>query len=257
MKARRSVRTYDGQPITKEQFATLEQAIAGTYSPFDGNVTIRLKEFPSVGTFKPNTYGYINGAVDFFLIGMTMDVESAMSTGFRFEQVVLKAWQMGLGTCWIAATFDGTVFGKDQQWPAGAELRIVSPVGVAVNQSAFEQEIRGKIAADHRKPFGELFFQDGFQESLPEESRFGQALAMMRLAPSSKNSQPWRALVKGDTVHFYFKYDSEASVLDCGIGLCHFVETEKYNGRSGNFFRAADAPVAPEELQYLISYKAQ
>lgn len=77
---------------------------------------------------------------------------------------------------------------------------------------------------------------------------------MLRLVPSSTNSQPWCALVSGNAVHFYYKPKSPASVLDCGIGICHFYETEKFNGRSGKFSKVANAPNAPEDWMYLVSY---
>ena len=41
----------------------------------------------------------IKGTEDFFLLGIGSDEASAPSAGFGFEQVVLKALQMGLGTC--------------------------------------------------------------------------------------------------------------------------------------------------------------
>ncbi|MBD5219800.1 MAG: hypothetical protein HDS72_06140 [Bacteroidales bacterium] len=85
--------------MTKEQRNLLEKAIAETASPFGGNVTIRLKEFDLKAGYKPSTYGMIKGTEDFFLLGIGSDEVSAPSAGFRFEQVVLKALQMGLGTC--------------------------------------------------------------------------------------------------------------------------------------------------------------
>ncbi|MDE6555621.1 MAG: hypothetical protein K2K55_01505, partial [Duncaniella sp.] len=58
----------------------------------------------------------------------------------------------------------------------------------------------------------------------------------------------------GDTVHFYYKPKSRASVLDTGIGICHFHETEKYYGREGGFSKQTDIPVPPEDWKYLVSY---
>lgn len=49
--------------------------------------------------YKPSKYGMIKGTEDFFLLGIGSDEASAPSAGFGFEQVVLKALQMGLGTC--------------------------------------------------------------------------------------------------------------------------------------------------------------
>ena len=145
---------------------------------------------------------------------------------------------MVLGTCWIAATFKGSDFDRGETWPDGEELKIICPVGVAEKPRLLERIGRQVMGSNNRKPFGDLFFTDSFKESLSPESHFGEPLEMLRLAPSSTNSQPWRALVSGDTVHFYYKPKSQASVLDTAIGMCHFYLAEEYLGGKGRCFKA-------------------
>ncbi len=255
MKARRSVRSFDGEPLSVLKMNQLAQAVDDSSSPFGGSVTIRLREYDYKAGFRPSTYGMIRGAVDFFLLGIADDEQSALTAGFRFEQVVLKAWQLGLGTCWIAATFKGTDF-DSESWPAGEKLRIVCPVGVPATKSLMEKFTRFVIGSKNRKAFDSLFFSGDFSGKVSADNQFREALEMMRLAPSSTNSQPWRALVDGDRVHFYSKPVSKLSVLDCGIGICHFYETEKFYGRNGMFGHLDDAPVAPSGWKYLVTYQS-
>lgn len=257
IKERRSVRSFDGNGLSDAQKAELNKAIEESFSPFGGEVTIRLKEFDLKEGYKPSTYGMIKGAEDFFLLATGSDEASALTTGFRFEQVVLKAWEMGLGTCWIAATFKGSDFDRGEIWPDGEELKIICPVGVAIKPTMKEKLTRMTLGSKNRKPFDELFFYGDFKHAVPEDNRFREALEMLRVAPSSTNSQPWRALVDGDSVHFYYKPKSEASVLDCGIGICHFYLTEQFHGREGSFVKESGVPTPPEDWKYLISYKAK
>ncbi len=116
------------------------------------NTTIRLKEFDLRKGYRPTTYGMLKGARHFFLLASGADGESALSTGFRFEQIVLKAWQMGLGTCWIAATFKGSDFDRDQTWPEGETLRIVCPVGTAAPPTATERLTRLALRSANLAP---------------------------------------------------------------------------------------------------------
>lgn len=254
---RRSVRNYNGKPLSDEIIEKLEEAVKHAYSPFGGKVTIRIARFGNgEEEYRPSTYGVIKGASDYFLLGIGDDEASALSAGFRFEQVVLKAWQLGLGTCWIAATFKGSQFDRGQKWPEGESLKIISPVGVPAEKKSFlEKMTRSLLGSHNRKPFGDLFFSDNFKTPLPEDNTFAESLKMLRLAPSSTNSQPWRCLVKDDKVLFYYKPKSPVSVLDCGIGMCHFDEAEKFNGHTGGFFKETDAPEAPDNWKYLYSYK--
>ncbi|MDE6396612.1 MAG: hypothetical protein K2K84_05020 [Muribaculaceae bacterium] len=256
MKERRSVRTFDGKGLTREQKDALQQTINDSYSPFGGQLTIRLKEFDLKAGYKPSTYGTIKGAENFFLLGIGADEASALTAGFQFEQVVLKAWELGLGTCWIAATFKGSDFEKGEAWPEGEELKIISPVGTAIKPNLREKITRIAVGSKNRKPFDELFFYENFDTPVPADNRFREALEMLRLAPSSTNSQPWRALVDGNSVHFYYASKSKASVLDTGIGICHFYETEKFHGRAGSFAKDANAPSPNGDLRYLTTYTA-
>lgn len=256
IKERRSVRSFNGQHLSSDQTFRLRDAVDRATSPFGGSVSIRLESFDLKGPFKPSTYRMISGAADYFLIGASRDKASALSVGYRFEQVVLKAWQMGLGTCWIAATFKDTDFARGQAWPDGEELMIISPVGVAAKPTVREKITRLAVRSKNRKSFESMFFNGDFDTPLHPDGPFGEALAMMRLAPSSTNSQPWRALVSGDTVTFYYKPKSALSILDCGIGICHFDLTERSRGKSGNFFEDGNAPSPPDDWVYLISYRS-
>lgn len=254
IKIRKSVRSYSDRPIDADMRARLQKAIDDSYSLFGGRVDIRLKSFDLKAGFKPSTYGFIKGASEFFLLGVGDDEESALTAGFRFEQVVLKATELGLGTCWIAGTFKDTDFAKDEKWPEGETLKMVCPVGYADKPRFMEKLGRKAMGSDNRLPIDKIFFKDNFNKPLDESNPFIEPLKMLRLAPSSTNSQPWRILVEGNKVLFYYKPKSKVSVVDMGIGICHFYETEKYNGLDGKFFKEVSYPQPPEDWKYLLSY---
>lgn len=254
MKERRSVRSFNGKPLSAEMVEDLKKAIEESYTLFGGKITIRLKSFDIEGDFRPSTYGVIKGASDFFLMAIGEGEDSDLTAGFQFEQIVLKAWQMGLGTCWIAGTYKGSQFDEKEKWPEGESLKIICPVGVAEKPRLMEKMMRLSIGANNRKPFASLFFEDDFSKPIKPDSKFGEALEMMRLAPSSTNSQPWRVLVKDDKVMFYYKPKYPITVIDMGIGICHFYETEKFNGFDGSFKKDLEFPAPPEDWKYLISY---
>ena len=255
MKERRSVRSFNGKPLSPEIIKDLKQIIDDSYTLFGGKITIRLKYFDLQGDFKPSTYGVIKGASDYFLMAIGEGEDSALTAGFQFEQIVLKAWEIGLGTCWIAGTYKGSQFDQGEKWPEGESLKIICPVGVPEKQRILEKVMRFTVGSDKRKPFSELFFEDDFTKPLNPASKFGESLEMLRIAPSSTNSQPWRVLVKENEVLFYYKPKGPVSVLDTGIGICHFYETEKFKGFDGKFEKDINFPQAPEDWRYLISYR--
>lgn len=150
MKERRSVRSFNGKPLSPEMVMDLEKAIHESYTLFGGKISIRLKSFDLQGDFKPSTYGVIKGASDFFLMAMGDDEDSAITAGFQFEQIVLKAWQLGLGTCWIAGTYKGSQFDERETWPDGESLKIICPVGVPEKPRMFEKMMRKMVGSDNR-----------------------------------------------------------------------------------------------------------
>lgn len=234
---RKSVRSFDvNHPLSADDVATLKADLANAKSPFGGEVVIELKEFALNGPFKPSTYGTIAGARWFFLMGTDSSEEAQLSLGFRMEQVVLKATAMGLGTCWIAATFKGTSFAEAAQFPKSTPLQVIMPVGYPAEKRRLLDKItRATLGSAKRKPLTDLFVG-------AEGTIFQTPIEMMRLAPSSTNSQPWRALVEGQTVYFYYEKKSEASILDLGIGLSHFYLSAKGNGLNGSFSICKNAP---------------
>ena len=255
IRTRKSVRSYSGAP-SATQLAELDRAIASAGSPFGGAYTMRLGHFDIKGPHKPGTYGVVRGASCYILMAVdSSDDASLLGAGYAMEQVVLAATAMGLGTCWIGGTFKGGDFDRGQSWPSGQALRIISPVGVpSERKSLLERVAHAALRSGKRKPFGELFSDGGFGAPLGADSTFAPALEMMRLAPSSVNSQPWRALVQAGTVHFYCATDNAYSLIDMGIGLCHFGEAERHYGHDGRFAREYDAP-QKEGLRYITSYR--
>ncbi len=79
IKERRSVRSFNGESLSQAQRNELKNAINTVESPFGGNVTIRLQSFDMKEGFIPSTYGMIKGAVDFFLLGIKDDKQSALT----------------------------------------------------------------------------------------------------------------------------------------------------------------------------------
>lgn len=260
IRARRSVRAFDGTPLSADERAALLKTIAEASSPFApaSAVTITLADFDIKGPYRPSTYGTITDAPSYLLMGFGRTDDARLAAGFTLEQIVLRATELGLGTCWIAATFKGTDFEKKADFPAGQKLDIVCPVGHPVDRRSFRDRLTRLIAgSDKRRPFGDLFFSGDFHTPLSPENTFAESLEMMRLAPSSMNCQPWRALVDNDgTVHFYHNAKSKMPLLDCGIGLAHFALAEQAQGiLPGLFYTEPNPPASPADLSYIRSYR--
>ena len=81
---RRSVRTYNGAPLSRTASSELFKAINNAYDPFEGDISIKLNDFDLSDGFRPSTYGVIKGAMTYFLVAGTDSRQSELSIGFVF-----------------------------------------------------------------------------------------------------------------------------------------------------------------------------
>lgn len=247
------MRKYSGSPLSEAEKRLVEDAIAATRPPFGGRVEISLLSTDADSTFKPSTYGVITGARDYLTLSVADDRESYLSGAFMMEEVVLAATKAGLGTCWLGGTFKSGSF-RDSASGQGLKLVAVVPVGKPAASGGLMNRIMRAVAkSDSRKALGDMFFINNFESPLPLDGPYVRELDMMRLAPSSRNSQPWRALIRGNQIDFYCATDSPMNMLDMGIGLYHFDVAARTLGVTGAY-AINGMPVLKDGYTYIISF---
>ena len=271
VRQRKSVRAYESRPLAqaeKEQIEACVSELLAESTPFPAQMKIRLLEAATgTDTEKLGTYGVIRGAKSF--LGVTVkNTENAMeAVGYRFEKLVLAATAMGLGTCWLAGTFNREQFSEALHLEEDDIFPIVCPVGYPVQKQTLISSVFRKVGkSDQRKDWSELFFENAFDTPLTKEAagEYAFPLEMLRLAPSAANRQPWRVVHKDDAFHFYreenpkSKYPYDLQRLDVGIGACHFHLAAEERCLPGAFTRLSDTGIdAPSNMKYLFSWLAR
>lgn len=85
----------------------------------------------------------------------------------------------------------------------------ISPVGYIAGKRSFTETVmRSTMKFSSRKDWKELFYQEDFNTPLTKDTAgaYASPLEMVRLAPSAKNTQPWRVLKNQNTYHFFADY---------------------------------------------------
>jgi len=256
---RRSIRTYTGEPVREEHIVQIKQCINQLHAPFGVKARIELISMNSdEKPIKLGTYGWIKGARDYLALIFEEAPFAETAAAYLFEQIILFCTDLGLGTCWLGGSFSRSDFKKQLTLKPNEKLRIVSPVGYALNKKRFLEKYIVNADKNHssRKTFGELFFDKNFDNPLTETiaGQFLKPLEMVRLAPSANNKQEWRVLLKDNTAHFYKKPYPLFDDIDMGIALCHFELTCKELGLYGKFEILKDFP-RNDSLKYVITYE--
>lgn len=254
IKHRRSVRTFDGRGITPEEQQKLYDFVQTIKNPYDIPVKFMLVSAQSEGLSSP----VIEGEQFYILAKAPAGANSEVAFGYAFEQLVLYAWSIGLGTTWMAGTLDRKIFEKVASLQEGEMMYCVTPIGHAADaMSEKEQKMRAGIRADERKDAGEIFFDMAFGQPLQvDEGKLLTALEAVRLGPSAVNYQPWRIVREGNKFHFYENYnkalkersDWDVQKVDMGIALCHFMSL------AGGTCSISDPGLAcPEDTEYIAT----
>lgn len=259
IKLRKSVRSYSGKPLDTEDKEKIKNYIKSLPQPLNGKARIELISLDTgPGAVKLGTYGVISGAKDYLILAYEQGDLSDQNAGYLFEQVVLYCTSFGLGTCWLGGTFKKSDFANQITLKNNEVLPIVSPVGYPEEKPRLlDRFMRAGAGSDKRKPFGKLFFNKDFDVELAEQSagEYNIPLQMLRLAPSASNSQPWRVVLDGQQLHFYYIDKSSLSGIDLGIALCHFAEVCRESDIKGEFsvLEAGRYP-SNSKLKYVISW---
>ena len=262
IRERRSVRTYDERSLTPEDLTALRTQIDAISNPFDVPVIFRLLDAKEHDLSSP------------VLVGESLYAGAKLvpadhwneAFGYSFEKLVLAAQSLGLGTVWIGGTMNRAIFEKAMDLADGEVMPCVTPLGYpAAKMSIREALMRKGVKADWRMPFEELFFSGSWNTPLTAEKAGALAfpLEMVRLGPSAVNKQPWRAVVIGDTVHFYLKRSKDFAIgksgdmqkIDTGIALCHFDLAAQEAGLNPQFLLNDPGLPLEDGMEYIASYQ--
>ena len=255
---RRSVRTFDGKPLSSEDRIVLANLIDKTGNPFGVTVEFCALDAETHGLKSPAIVGeklYVAAKV-----ARVPNCEIAF--GYEFERFCLDAASRGLGTVMLAASLNRDAFEQAIAVTDDEVMPVASPVGrPATRQSLREIAMRKALGADNRLPFEELFFEGSFDTPLdPEAAGSMRApLESTRLAPSAGNKQPWRVVVDANQAHFYEKRSMGDSPLgdiqkvDMGIALAHFDLVAAERGLGTRFMQTDPGIAMPDGVEYIVT----
>lgn len=267
IKRRISNRTYEERSLTEEDKKKLLEFNSTLTNPFGVEVKVQyISKEKGADDIQLGTYGTIKGAKDFLAITVKDQPYAMEAIGYQFENLVLYATDMGIGTVWLAGTFKRKDFinaieiGEDDLFPC------ICPLGYPAQKQSFLEKItKASLGSKKRKDWDKLFFLDDFTKALTKADAgiYEDALEMLRLAPSATNSQPWAVVKEGNKFHFFCNYKNtlnddvkKIKHIDIGIALSHFHQTAMSKGLNGNLQVEDIGFSIPDNMHYVLSYVA-
>ena len=255
IKSRYSVRNYDkNKIISKEILDNIEEYVEALENPFGVRVRVRLvKKEKYDGVVKLGTYGVISGAKYYLVAACEKKDFAYEALGYTFEKAILYCTSLGLNSIWLGLTFNKSAFEKTINLKENEILPIVAPIGYEGGEKTFIASFF-KSHRNNRIEFNKLFFDKDFNNKLIKNNDiYSKALEMVRYAPSSVNSQPWRIVKNKENFHIYATNKSKMNRIDIGIALCHLDLYLQENGIDGRF--DFDNPSLNTKYNYIITWK--
>lgn len=203
MNARHSVRAYNSKPIPAGDLKALQAVIDECNAQGGLHIQLCLNEPQAFGSFMAH-YGKFRNVNHYFALIGAKSEQLEEKIGYYGERIVLKATELGIGTCWVAATYSkgkcGAVTAKDEKLVCVISFGLFDVDGVPHKTKGIEQ-------LSHTNGLAPEWFLRGMKAA--------------QLAPTAVNQQKFFFTLDGETVTakagsgFYTK-------LDLGIAKYHF-----------------------------------
>ncbi len=259
-----SRRLYDGRSVPPELREQLEVFCDGASAPAGspGSPEVKPGDVPAPAraclvddpahllfTGLVGSYGKVAGTpVAAAFVGrppsgghLPDDVQAA--AGYLGEGFILEATRLGLGTCWVAASFDRASAGDLVDLAPGEQVVAVTPLGYATQRPSNGERLLRTLARASARLSVEKVAPGVLDGGWPQWAV--TAVQAARLAPSGANRQPWRfrmdggALVMGRADTLYW-----TAPIDFGIARLHVELGAQHEGVGGSWTMLAEPDVA-------------
>ena len=174
------------------------------------------------------------------------------AAGYLGEGFILEATRLGLGTCWIAGSFDKAGAADLVDLAPDEQVVAVTPLGYPTPRQAAASGCCGPWSRRRRALSVEKIAPGILDGGWPQWAV--SAVQAARLAPSGANRQPWRFRLDGDSLvmgraeKLYW-----TAPIDFGIARLHVELGAQHEGVKGTWTHAARARRRPVHARRLTA----
>ncbi len=213
-KIRISRRAYIPELLSDEKKAALQKVIDGLCERSGLKIVLMENGEDCFSLFK--SYGMFSGVKSYFaLAGRADDEKLHEKVGYYGEELVLEATRLGLGTCWVAGSYDKT--STDIGLADGESLICVVSVGeIKKAENLKEKFISGVIKTKRKSPAELCKNYDGSPEW------FRKGMDCVANAPSARNKQLVIFELTPHGVGTELLSSYSVNKIDLGIAEYHF-----------------------------------
>lgn len=241
----KSVRDYKDEEVSPEIIKQLKDYyVEGKRLLQDIEIEVKLRNKDVVYDNLKNIAGYNDIMIEapHYLIFLSEDKKHYLeNVGYAAQDVMLKAFDLGVGSCWITI-HDSEVIKEKLNLNTEKKVAALIALGYDDNKNKTIVESTSKYNPSHtnvsviednvteRIRVRDLVYLNKWGEDVdPDElARLGllEAFFYTRLAPSTKNRQPWKFIYDKGTIVLAIRKDDNVNdyeqKVDTGIVMLYF-----------------------------------
>lgn len=242
LKERKSIRDFADKKLGKDEISNLQNAINEVNRAFGWNeVELNLVEdgekVIKVLAGKAGYAGVLIEAPSYISVKYSDKEKINIIKGaFVMGEITTKILELKLGHCIVTLNDEIEAEKTELFGPEGKNVNYIIAVGYPQAKRAFTPE-----PTSSRKAVEEIAFVDEkFEKPATDKLRTLNMLDLfsaLKLAPSYKNKQPWKFLIKDGEVVAFVQNDEELnySLTDVGLIMYYFKEMANTMGINGNW----------------------
>lgn len=213
-----SRRTYLGEPIDETAEQTLNNLIT-MYNSNSGMTSFLLNDGSDAFNSFLKCYGMFKNVMSLIVLkGPKNDTDLKEKTGYYGQRLILKATQLGLGTCWVGGTYkkDNNLFQVEED----EELYCVITIGNVSEDLSRKERIMSSLIHRHSKELDDFYLSDVAYDDLPDY--FIMGYKAISKSPTARNSQKVTVEYIDNITTIQVPDDSKFDMVDLGIAKANF-----------------------------------
>ncbi|SET36591.1 Nitroreductase family protein [Natronincola peptidivorans] len=179
-------------------------------------------------------YGKIIEAPHYLAIVSDVYPHHKENSGYIMEWLRVKAWRLGLGTCWLSIEDEKEL---KNYLRIKEEQEVVALIAIGhPYKGIFKTDVSPKSS---RMGIEDLVYLKGWKNPCKIEYLDSRGLTNIfyyaKFAPSWGNNQPWRFIIDGEKVFLVIDREEKSSGIDRGIIMLYFEKAAHEEGFTGKW----------------------
>jgi nitroreductase len=224
--SRHSIRSYDQRLLSSADQAHIKIILNNTKSLLPENkfeTILRSKTKREDLVEILGAYGRFITPPYYLVPYITGSNNALVDLGYHAEQIAVRLWSKGIGTCFIGCLSRQEKVRQLFQLPANAQIAaflVFGHPGVGFGFETITKITKSIIGIRGRKSVEELFYRDTFDYLAKPEGLWEKIIEAGRMAPSAINAQPWRFLLRNEELYLFTLRNNRNYILPENQDYC-------------------------------------